>query len=257
MFLQLFIDGEFRDSASKNKFTVINPATEEAICEVSHAHKEDVDAAVAAAKRAFPAWSSMDPLQRAGILYKMADLIEKYKEDLGTTSTHVAQRKFLTHQKILCRCPGRLEALNNGKSIEAARDYDVMQAATIFRYYAGWVDKLPLGEVVPSDNGHQVIVSRQACGIVGAIVPWNFPIMLTTWKVAPALAVGCCVVLKPSEVTPLTGLFLGKIAQEAGLPAGVLNIVPGLGQTAGEAITSHQEIDKVPQNRKSDQPLVF
>jgi acyl-CoA reductase-like NAD-dependent aldehyde dehydrogenase len=179
---KLFISNEFVDAEDKSTFPVIDPSTEEVICNVSHAKQADVNKAVQAAKKAFPAWSSMPALQRSQILFKLAELIELHKENLG-----------------------RLESLNHGKCVPAARDYDIGQVANIFRYYAGWCDKLPLGEIVPGDSDFSVVVTRQPCGIVGAIVPWNFPLMLTSWKLAPALAVGCCVVLKPSELTPLTG----------------------------------------------------
>jgi acyl-CoA reductase-like NAD-dependent aldehyde dehydrogenase len=180
---KLFINNEFVDAADGSTFPVIDPSTEEVFCNVSHAKLADVNKAVDAAKNAFPAWSAMPALQRSQIMFKLADLIDQHKENLG-----------------------KLESLNHGKAVPAARDYDIWQVVNIFRYYAGWCDKLPLGEVVPGDNDFSIVVTRQPCGIVGAIVPWNFPLMLTTWKIAPALAVGCCVVLKPSELTPLTGL---------------------------------------------------
>eukprot|EP01121_Diplochlamys_sp_Union-15-3_P017699 TRINITY_DN6280_c0_g1_i1.p1 TRINITY_DN6280_c0_g1~~TRINITY_DN6280_c0_g1_i1.p1 ORF type:complete len:489 (-),score=88.85 TRINITY_DN6280_c0_g1_i1:19-1485(-) len=219
---KLFINNEWVDSEDKSTFEVIDPTTEEVICKISHAKQADVDKAVSAANKAFPSWSTKDPLQRASLLNKLADLIEKNASLLG-----------------------ELEALNNGKCKCAAIGYDISQSANVFRYYAGWCDKLPLGEIVPSENGFQVLVTRQPIGIVGAIVPWNFPFMLTAWKIAPALCCGCTVVIKPSEVTPLTGLYLGLLLVEAGFPPGVVNIVPGFGNTSGEAITSHKDIEKV------------
>ena len=220
---QLFIDNKYVNSSNNSTFDVIDPATEEVLCKVSAGQADDIDAAVKSSRAAFEnGWSTKDPLERATLLYKLADLIDRDRLILGS-----------------------IEAINNGKAECSASGYDIPQSARILRYYAGWVDKLPLGEIVPSDAGHSVVVRRQPIGVVGAIVPWNYPFMLTMWKLAPALAVGCTVVLKPSEQTPLSALYLGKLIAEAGIPAGVVNIVPGLGAAAGAAITAHMDIDKV------------
>lgn len=220
---QLFIDNKFINSSNNSTFDVIDPATEEVLCKVSAAQAEDVDIAVKSSRAAFEnGWATMDPLERIALINKLADLIDRDRLTLGA-----------------------IEAINNGKPEASSSGYDIPQSARILRYYAGWVDKLPLGEIVPSDSGHSVVVRRQPLGVVGAIVPWNYPFMLTIWKLAPALAVGCSVVLKPSEQTPLSALYLGKLIAEAGFPAGVVNIVPGLGSAAGAAITAHMDIDKV------------
>lgn len=220
---QLFIDNKFVNSSNGSTFDVIDPTTEEVLCKVSAAQAEDVDIAVKSSRAAFEnGWATMDPQERAGLINKLADLIDRDRLVLGA-----------------------IEAINNGKPEASSSNYDIPQSARILRYYAGWVDKLPLGEIVPSDSGHSVVVRRQPLGVVGAIVPWNYPFMLTIWKLAPALAVGCTVVLKPSEQTPLSALYLGKLIAEAGFPVGVVNIVPGLGSAAGAAITSHMDIDKV------------
>lgn len=220
---QLFINNEYLDSSNKSTFDVVDPSTEEVLCKVAAAQTDDVDRATKAARAAFEGgWATRDPLERATLLFKLAELIERDRLTLGA-----------------------IESLNNGKAECSASGYDIAQSARIVRYYAGWVDKLPLGEIIPSDSGHSVVVRREPIGVVGAIVPWNYPFMLTIWKLAPALAAGCTVVLKPSEQTPLSALYLGKLLKEAGFPAGVVNIVPGLGAVAGAAVTSHMDIDKV------------
>jgi len=220
---RLFIDNEYVESSNKSTFDVIDPSTEEVLCRVSAAQQEDVDRAVKSSRAVFESsWANKDPLERATLLFKLAELIERDRLTLGA-----------------------IEAVNNGKSEVSSSGYDIAQSARIVRYYAGWCDKIPLGELIPSDAGHSVVVRRQPIGVIGAIVPWNYPFMLTIWKLAPALAVGCTVVLKPSEQTPLSALYLGQLIKEAGFPAGVVNIVPGLGVVAGAAITAHMDIDKV------------
>jgi len=163
----------------------------------------------------------MSPTQRAAILYKLAEIIEANKEEIG-----------------------RIESLDSGKPLLGAINYDVMQTVNIFRYYAGWVDKIH-GKTIPMEDGFFCYTSHEPIGVVGAIVPWNYPLMLAAWKVAPALAVGCTVVLKPAEFTPLSALLLGEYAVRAGLPPGVLNVVPGYGPTAGHALASHLLVDKI------------
>lgn len=220
---QLFIDNKYVASSNNSTFDVIDPSTEEVLCKVSSATTEDIDAAVKSSRAAFEnGWATKDPLERAILMFKLAELIERDRLTLGA-----------------------IEAINNGKAECSSSGYDIAQSARIVRYYAGWCDKLPLGEIIPSDSGHSVVVRRQPLGVIGAIVPWNYPFMLTIWKLAPALAVGCTVVLKPSEQTPLSALYLGKLLAEAGFPPGAVNIVPGLGATAGAAITAHMDIDKV------------
>jgi aldehyde dehydrogenase (NAD+) len=220
---QLFIDNEYVESSNKSTFDVVDPSTEEVLCKVSAAQADDIDRAVKSSRACFESgWSTKDPLERATLLFKLAELIERDRLILGA-----------------------IEAVNNGKAEASASGYDIAQSARILRYYAGWVDKLPLGEIIPSDSSHTLVVRRQPIGVVGAIVPWNYPFMLTIWKLAPALAVGCTVVLKPSEQTPLSALYLGKLIKEAGFPAGAVNMVPGLGAVAGAAITAHMDIDKV------------
>lgn len=219
---QLFINNQWVDSEDGETFDLIDPSTEEVICSISHAKKNDVDRAVKAARAAFENWSRFDPTKRSLLMLKLADLIDRDKEILG-----------------------KLESLTTGKPLSASIHYDVTQAATIFRYYGGWCDKLPLGDIIPSDSDHDVLLRREAIGVVGCIVPWNFPIMLTAWKLAPALCAGCTIVIKPSEQTPLSAQWLGKLILEAGFPEGVVNIVNGYGATTGQSITMHHDIDKV------------
>lgn len=219
---QLFINNQWINSEHNDTFDVIDPCNEEVICSISHAKKIDVDKSVKAARNAFEKWSKYDPYQRSMLLFKLADLIERDKEILG-----------------------KLESLTTGKPLSASIHYDITQAATIFRYYGGWCDKLPIGDVIPSDPDHDVIVTREAIGVVGCIVPWNFPFMLSAWKLAPALCVGCTVVIKPAEQTPLTAQWFGKLVLEAGFPEGVINIVNGFGSTTGESMTTHPDIDKI------------
>jgi len=222
---KLFIANQWVDAEDKSTFQVLDPTTEGILCEVAHAKKVDVDKAVTAAREAFNGeWGKMDPVKRAFHLMKLADLIEQHKETLA-----------------------KLESLNNGKAYLAALGYDIQQTINVFRYYAGWCDKLPLGEIIPTNPAENLDIqlSRQPLGVVGCILPWNFPLMLLTWKVAPALCCGCTVVVKPAEQTPLTALFLGLLVEAAGFPKGVVNIVPGFGHTTGEALTRHNDVDKV------------
>lgn len=202
---------------------VINPATGECLTTVPDGGPEAVDAAVAAARESFEkkTWRGLDPSKRERILWNLADLLVKYRDELAG---------------IISR--------ENGKTIREAAGADVMTAADCFRYYAGWVRKI-YGETIPVDGPYFNYTLREPVGVVGAIVPWNFPLQIAAWKVAPALACGCSVVLKPSELTPLNALRLGEIAREAGLPEGVLNVVTGYGATTGEALTLHEDVDKI------------
>ncbi len=220
---KLLIDGRWIDAIEGNRFPVINPATEELISTVAEARAADVDAAVRAAHRALHEgpWGRMSGAERSRILYKLADLVEANGESLVV-----------------------LESLNAGKPLAATRRQDVAAAIDTLRYYAGWADKIA-GEVVPARSDALTYIERVPVGVIGAIVPWNFPLMNAVWKIAPALACGNTVVLKPAELTPLTALKLGELGLEAGLPAGVLNVVPGLGATAGQALVDHPLVNKI------------
>jgi len=225
---RLFINNEFVNSVNGKTFNTINPATEEVICEVQEADSADVDKAVAAAKAAFAIgseWRSMDASKRRDLLLKLADLIQRDHEYLE-----------------------ELESLDNGKPLGRNGQYgtfiDVMLAYQHFRYFAGWADKIQ-GTVIPVDGNNLCYTRREPVGVCGCIIPWNFPLLMAVWKLAPALAAGCAVVLKTSEKTPLSVLHLGKLVVEAGFPPGVLNILSGYGPTAGAPLAQHPDVDKV------------
>ena len=219
---RLLINGEAVDSASGKTFTTYNPATEEAITTVASAGADDVDRAVKAARAAFEGpWGKMKPADRQRILFKLGDLILANAEELG-----------------------RLETLDNGKPIFESKLIDAPMAANCFHYFAGWATKLH-GDTLPVNPAFLTYTLREPLGVVGAIIPWNFPMIMVGWKCAPALAAGNCVVLKPAELTPLTAIRIGELALEAGLPPGVLNILPGPGSVAGEALVRHPGIDKI------------
>jgi len=219
----LLIGGEWGGAASGRRFETLNPATEDTIVDVAQADAADIDAAVAAARKAFEhgAWPAMSGAQRGRILNRLAAIIRECGEELV-----------------------HLEAIDAGKPLAATRRMDLPATIDTLEYYAGWADKL-VGDVVPARPDALTTVRRVPVGVVAVIVPWNFPLMNAVWKVAPALACGCTVVLKPAELTPLSALWLGQAALEAGLPPGVLNIVPGLGTEAGAALVSHPGIDKI------------
>lgn len=220
---KMLINGEFVEAKSGKTFDTVNPATGEVICKVCEADKEDIDAAVKAARKAFEGeWKKVTPYERERLLNKLADLIEKNAEELA-----------------------QLETLDNGKPINESSNVDVPASIQHFRYYAGWATKI-YGETfnVSTGNFHNYTL-REPVGVVGQIIPWNFPLLMATWKIAVAVATGCCVVLKPAEQTPLTALRLGELIMEAGFPKGVINIVPGFGETAGAALSSHLDVDKV------------
>ena len=219
---KLLIDGKFHDALSGKTFATINPATEEKIAEVPYAGKEDVDIAVKAATHAFyeGAWPKMDARDRGRCLYKLADLIEKNIDDLAA-----------------------LESLDNGKPIRESRNADLPLVIDCLRYYAGWADKIQ-GEVIPVRGKHFCYTKREPVGVVGQIIPWNFPMLMVAWKWGPALAAGCTIVMKPAEQTPLSCLRMGELALEAGIPPGVINILTGFGDT-GAAIVQHPGIDKI------------
>jgi acyl-CoA reductase-like NAD-dependent aldehyde dehydrogenase len=219
---QLLIGGKWVASKSGKTFETINPANEEVLSLVAEGDKADVEEAVKVARKAFEEgkWPSMGPHQRSRLLFKVADLIDAHSEELAT-----------------------LETLNNGMAISLARGM-VSGAADVFRYYGGWSTKI-YGETNPSDPGFFNYTLREPVGVCGQIIPWNGPIAMFAWKVAPALACGNVCVLKPAEQTPLTALRLGELLLEAGVPEGVLNIITGFGETAGAAIAAHPGIDKV------------
>lgn len=218
---RLFIGGEWKDAASGERFASLNPATGEVIAEVGRAGAADVDAAVAAAREALAGpWRSMDAAERGRLLWKLSDAIEARAGELA-----------------------RLESLDNGKPVREAR-IDIQMVVDTFRYYAGWATKLQ-GETIPVRGNVLNYTLREPVGVVGAIIPWNFPLLMASWKVAPALACGNAIVLKPAEQTPLTALELAALAAEVGIPAGVLNVVPGYGEDAGASIVAHPDVDKI------------
>jgi aldehyde dehydrogenase (NAD+) len=219
---QLFINGEWRDAAGRKTIEVVNPATEEAIAEVASAEQADVDAAVAAARAAFDGpWSKLSARERGRIVWKICEKLMEKADEFA-----------------------RLETLHNGKPIFESRQIEVPAAAECFQYFAGWADKIH-GETIPVKGSFLTYTLREPVGVVAAIVPWNFPLLLTAWKVAPALACGNTVIIKPASQTPLTALALAEVAQEAGLPPGVLNVITGPGSTVGQMIVEHPGIDKI------------
>ena len=218
---QLFINGEFVDALSGEILATLNPHDNSVIAQVAMAGHADVDLAVKAAQQAFPAWTRMQAADRGRILLKLADLIEANGEELA-----------------------RLESLDTGHPIRDCRMLDVPRTAGCFRYFGGMADKFQ-GETIPVDAGFLNYTLREPLGVVGQVVPWNFPLMFTSWKMAPALAAGNTIVLKPAEITPLTTLKIAELMREAGMPAGVVNILPGLGNVAGQYIAEHPDIAKI------------
>lgn len=218
---QLFIDGRFVDALSGETLPTLNPHDNTPIADVAMAGRADVDLAVAAAQRAFPKWSRMAAADRGRILLKLADLIEANAEELA-----------------------RLESLDTGHPIKDSRALDVPRTAACYRYFGGMADKFQ-GETIPVEAGFLNYTLREPVGVVGQVVPWNFPLMFTAWKMAPALAAGNTIVLKPAEITPLSTLKIAELMAEAGLPEGVVNIVPGLGSVAGQYIAEHAGIAKI------------
>lgn len=220
---QLFINGEFVDSSSVKTFESYNPATGEVLCEVSAAQKEDIDKAVKAAKDAFEngPWSSMDASKRGELMTKLADLIEANKQEIA-----------------------EIDSLDNGKPINDLFNNDLPNAIGQFRYFAGWATK-NMGQTIPVNGEYLNYTKHEPVGVAGQIIPWNFPFMMAAWKIAPALATGCTVVLKPAEQTPLSALYLAKLVKEAGFPDGVVNIVNGFGDVAGDALVKHPDVNKI------------
>src|SRR5271169_6476083 len=220
---KLLINGKWVDSTSGKTFATVNPSTGETISQVAEADAADVDKAVAAARAAFEkgAWRKMSASQRGALMYKLADLIEKHADQLA-----------------------ELESLDNGKPYQVARAADLPLTIACYRYYAGWADKIH-GKTIPVNGPYFCYTRHEPVGVVGQIIPWNFPLLMQAWKLGPALACGCTVVMKPAEQTPLSALRVGELALEAGFPEGVLNLLPGYGPTAGAAIARHMDVDKV------------
>src|SRR5271157_631604 len=219
---KLLIDGKWEEAVSGESIPVINPATGEQLTIVPDAGSEDVERAVKAARRTFEegAWRRMDVSKREKIIWRIGELIEKNKEELGM-----------------------LESLNNGKTYREALRGDIPPACDVFYYYAGWARKI-YGETIPVDGNFLNYTLREPVGVVGMITAWNYPMLLAAWKVAPALATGCTMVIKPSEMTPLTTFKLAEYCLEAGVPEGVVNVVTGYGAT-GEALARHMDVDKI------------
>jgi aldehyde dehydrogenase (NAD+) len=219
----LYINGEYVPTIGGKTFSVVNPANEEVIAEVSAAEEEDIHAAVAAARKAFDEgeWTKMDAAERSHLIYKFADLLEENREELA-----------------------QLESLDNGKPYHVALADDVDGTIQHFRYYAGWATKI-FGKTTQISKDYVTYTVHEPVGVVGQIIPWNFPLAMAAWKLGSALAVGCTVVIKPATETPLSLLYVGKLFKEAGFPDGVVNIVPGKGRIAGEAIITHKDVDKV------------
>ncbi|MCC6494578.1 MAG: aldehyde dehydrogenase family protein [Pirellulales bacterium] len=220
---QCFIGGKWVPAVSGKTFETIHPATEEVIAEVAEGDAEDIDAAVAAAREQFDGgeWSKMDARDRGILMYRLADLIEQEADELAA-----------------------LETLDNGKPIRDARGADIPLVIDTLRYYAGWCDKIQ-GATIPVRGDYFCYTRREPVGVVGQIIPWNFPALMVAWKWGPALAAGCTIVMKPAEQTPLTCLRMARLAQKAGLPDGVINVVPGYGPTAGAALVRHPGVDKI------------
>jgi aldehyde dehydrogenase (NAD+) len=219
---QLFIDGQWVDSESGKTFKTPNPATGETLAEVAEADKADIDKAVAAARRAFEGkWSKLSARDRGRLLYKLSQLIEQHAAELA-----------------------ELETADNGKPIKESLYVDLPQVVENFEYFAGWATKIE-GETIPVPGRMFNYTLREPLGVCGQIIPWNFPLLMAAWKLAPALAAGNTVVLKPAEQTPVGAMELAKLIQEAGFPEGVVNIVPGYGETAGAALAAHPGIDKI------------
>jgi phenylacetaldehyde dehydrogenase len=226
---KLLIDGKWVPAASGSTFEVKNPATGETIARVAEGDKADIDAAVRAARSAFESgpWSAMTPSERGKMVWRIGDLISKYADELA-----------------------ELESLDNGKPMAVARVADVPLSADIFQYMAGWCTKIegktiPLSVLYTPGAQYHSYTRPEPIGVVGQIIPWNFPLLMAAWKLAPALATGCTVVLKVAEETPLSALRLGEILQEAGLPPGVVNVITGFGETAGAALAAHPGVDKI------------
>lgn len=220
---QLLINGEWVNAANGNTFDTFNPATEEKITSIASATKEDVDKAVKAARNAFDhgPWRRMSGAERGNILYKIADKIEEHRDELA-----------------------ELESLDNGKPKSIANAADLELVIANYRYYAGWADKIT-GDTIPAAGPFHAYTRKEPVGVAGQIIPWNFPLLMQAWKLGPLLAAGAVSVMKPAELTTLSSLRVAELMHECGLPEGVVNMVPGLGNEAGEALFRHELVDKV------------
>lgn len=220
---QAYIDGAFCDAADGATFETTNPATGQVLAGVAHCRAADIDRAVAAARRVFNegTWSRAEPEERKEVLLKVADLVRQHTAELAV-----------------------LESLDTGKTINDCLDEIGGEVPKFFQWYAELADKT-FGKIAPTGPGALALITKEPAGVAGAVLPWNFPLVMAAWKIAPALAVGCSAVIKPAEQTPLSAIRLAELMHEAGVPAGVINIVPGFGETAGKAIGLHNEIDTV------------
>ncbi|MGZ5120784.1 MAG: aldehyde dehydrogenase family protein, partial [Burkholderiales bacterium] len=221
------IGSKWVPAASRKTFDVFNPADASVIARVPNSEKEDINRAVTAARRAFEPWRRMTPSARGKLIWRIGDLILEHADELA-----------------------ELESLDNGKPRAVARVADVPLAADLFHYMAGWATKIeghtiPISVPYAPDARFHAFTLREPVGVVGQIIPWNFPLLMAAWKLGPALATGNCVVLKPAEQTPLSALRLGELILEAGLPEGVVNVVTGFGETAGAALAAHPDVDKI------------
>ncbi len=221
---KILINNQWSDAASGKTFPTYDPATGEVLAQIAEGDKADIDRAVSAARKAFNGpWRKMSPSERGKLIWKLADLLEKNQEEFAT-----------------------LETLDNGKPLTISKAADVPLAIDNFRYFAGWATKIEGNTLnISSPGKYFAYTLREPVGVVGQIIPWNFPLLMAAWKLAPALATGCCVVLKPAEQTSLTALRLGELFVEAGFPEGVVNVVTGFGETAGAALAAHDDVDKV------------
>src|SRR5690625_672866 len=219
----LYINGSYVPSQSGKTFESLNPATEEVIATVSEADEKEIDRAVDAARKAFDdgPWSQLTTAERSHLIYKFANLVEEHREELA-----------------------QLETIDNGKPYQQALEDDIDGTVDHFRYYAGWATKT-FGQTIPISNDYLNYTVHEPVGVVGQIIPWNFPLAMASWKLGAALATGCTIVIKPAEQTPLSLLYAAKLFKEAGFPDGVVNVVPGFGPVAGEAIVTHEGLDKI------------
>ncbi|KAF8378307.1 hypothetical protein HHK36_029646 [Tetracentron sinense] len=222
-YTQLLIGGKFVDAASGKTFPTLDPRTGDVIAHVAEGEAEDINRAVSTARKAFDEgpWPKMTPYERSRIMLRFANLLEKHIDEIAA-----------------------LETWDNGKPHEQSAEVEIPMLIRLFRYYAGWADKIH-GLTVPADGNYHVQTLHEPIGVVGQIIPWNFPLLMYAWKVGPALACGNTIILKTAEQTPLSALYVSKLFHEAGLPPGVLNVISGFGPTAGAALASHMDVDKV------------
>src|SRR5437870_2944148 len=218
---RLYIGGRFVPAEDGATLPSLNPHDNTPLADVSMAGKVDIDKAVEAARAAFPKWSRTAAAERGRLLLKLAERMEEHAEELA-----------------------RLETLDTGHPLRDTKGLDVPRTAATFRYFGGMADKFE-GSVIPVEAGFLNYLLREPLGVVGQVVPWNFPLMFTSWKMAPALAAGNCIVMKPAEITPLSSLKIAELMAEAGMPDGVVNILPGLGSVAGQTIAEHDGIAKI------------